>query len=332
MEENLNNNTELSLEEEKPSTFTDLKQYKNEKSYYDFVEEERQVIASSQKHSNKRAGIAMGIIFACCVLCLVFAIVADNNPDTLGWMRYLVWAFVGIGIVILLVFTIINKRIARPDFKHYISASYTAINAYLFKDTEFSEATYDSAEKISLENVYSDGVYKKIESVVSRNVINGKYLGRTFKVAEVGVYKETVKKRQITNFVGKMVFLPNDFHFEGRYLLVKSGMPAVDAPDALDDLVVLYESGDTKLYGPKDAKYKEDLGTKFVALLDKVDVKKHLLGFTAVIWAGKTVCYLSYDDIAITLPFTTKFDNSGVEQFNGDLHTVFAAFKESIKE
>ena len=44
MEENLNKNTELSLEEEKPSTFTDLKQYKNEKSYYDFVEEERQVI------------------------------------------------------------------------------------------------------------------------------------------------------------------------------------------------------------------------------------------------------------------------------------------------
>ncbi len=332
MEENLNNNTELKIEDEKPSTFTDLKTYKNDKNYYDVVETEREGLSACQKRSNKRAGLGMGIISFCCILCLVFAVISDKNKEQFGWMSYLVWVFVGLAIIILIVLSIINKRIARPDFKSYIATSYTAINAYLFKNTEFSVATYDSAEKIDLNEIYADGVYKKIESVVSRNVINGKYLDRTFKVAEVGIYKETVKRSQITNFVGKIIFLPNDFHFEGRYLLVKQGSVATDTPDAIDDLELLYENESTKLYGPKDAKYKEDLGTKFVSLLEKVQVKDHLLAFTVAIWAGKTICYLSYDDIAITLPFASKFDNSGVEQFNGDLHTVFAAFKDSIKE
>ena len=111
---------------------------------------------------------------------------------------------------------------------------------------------------MELADPISDAIYSNISNIASRNVINGKFCGRTFKVADMGLYSGAGKQRA-SAFVGKYMSYPNDLHFEGRYILVFKGQVPTDLPTDIADLVVLHEGDDMLVYGKEGNKYEQDL-------------------------------------------------------------------------
>ena len=73
------------------------------------------------------------------------------------------------------------------------------------------DVTVDPKEKIDLSDVITDAVFKGVNNIASRNVINGKFNDRTFKVGDLGLYSGTGKQR-VSAFVGKYLSFTNLIH------------------------------------------------------------------------------------------------------------------------
>ena len=146
--------------------------------------------------------------------------------------------------------------------KGYIVKASTAINEFTFADNRFTKVTYDPSDKIQLEDVANDGVYTDIKRVASRNVCEGFFNGRSFKVCETAFFKPVQGRKENPAFIGKYLSLTNDLHFEGRIILIKKGENDTDLPDALDDLKQLENDDKFFIYGPDEKAIKE-LDKKF---------------------------------------------------------------------
>lgn len=307
-----------------------LKEYHSEKPYYEIIEEARKEVFENQKRSASRGKISILIISILSIIGMTLAIIKDNHPEH-SWLSILVWVCVGLAVASLLVFSLFNRRIDRPDYKGYVYKSYVSSNAYIFDDPRF-DVTYDNNEKFDLSDISEDGLYSVIRNIHSRNVVEGTFDGHTFKMCECGIYKDNRGRNFVTNFVGKLIKANNDLHFQDRYVVVSNYNSGVDIPDAIGDLVTLYEKGDLRVFGKQGSNYKEDLGTKVIPLIEKLNIENDLLNATFVFWAGKTSVYLSYKDKVIMLPLKDPFVKSGYEQLKKDLAKVFDALLETYKD
>lgn len=290
----------------------ELKPYSNDEQSYDItVEGLRQEIFKQNKKSSRLSLLSMIIVMALCVLGFVFM----ANKDMLLYA----YITLGVAVVTLCVFSFIIKRGIAPDYKTYINKSCTAINRYVFTSSGMSDCTYDGAAKIDFSEICNDGVYSDIKEAVSRNVVNGMYNGRSFRAAELGIYKAVVKRTKPTAFVGKYLTFPNDLHFVDRIVICATGENAVDIPDGVGDLEAVVNEKDFKIFAPAGCKYKDIIPAKFISKIKSIEVKDHLWTLTVSIWAGRTVIYASYDDESVTLPLANKINPSCYSQYKADV-------------
>ena len=106
----------------------------------------------------------------------------------------------------------------------------------------------------------------------------------------------------------------------------------MDLPDAIDDLVILFQEGDVTIYGKEGNKYASDLGKEFIRAIKAIEVKEKLLNLNVVVWGGHSAAYASYDDAIMTLPFEKEFDKTPNEQYRDNLMDIMKAFNLLVKE
>ena len=287
-------------------------------NYADVIEEQRKVLLKAQKAGQMRSNISMVLIVALlvgAVACIQAAPIAS-------------YICLGVAVLVLIVFMILNKRVARPDVKGYIVTASTALNRYIFNSDSFSDVTYDPTDKIELSDVFTDGVYEGIVNLASRNITIGKYNGRGFTCAELALYAGSRNRRQRQDlFVGKYLCMSNSLHFEDRYIINVTGEKEIDLPNGVDDLKTLFKDKHFSIYGKEGSDYLKDLGREFINAIKRIDVKKHLLGLNVVVWAGRTIVYASYDDPTIVLPFYQPIDKDPYESYKKDLMEYFRALE-----
>ena len=294
----------------------------NGKTYGQVVEEERLGILAQSKKSSRLSTISIIVVMGLAIGALILLL---NNIQIVAYI------LMGTALLTLIVFSIVIRRIARPDARGYIFKASTAINEFTFADNRFTNVKYDPTDKIQLEDIANDGVYKDLKRVASRNVCEGLFNGRSFKVCEAAFFKPIQGRKENPAFIGKYLTMTNDLHFEGRIVLIKKGENDTDLPDALDDLKEIDGKDKFFAYGADEKSLKE-IDKKFVQKIRDFDVSKHLMNLTVIIWAGRTIVYASYDDATITLPFYGKYEEDTAIQYRDNLIELIEAGQLLLKE
>lgn len=289
---------------------------KDAPAYDDVIEQARLDFSKVIKKNRIASYIAMAVVLLFAVGAVILIGMAQMALKITGWV------LVGTALVGMLVFYIVTRNIVPHATKEYIAVVNQQMNMRNFMDGQYTEVSTDKNEKMDLADPVSDAIYSNISNIASRNVINGKFNGRTFKVADMGLYSGAGKQRT-SAFVGKYVSYPNDLHFEGRYILVFKGQVPTDLPSDINDLVILHEGDDMLVYGKEGNKYESDLGKEFLKEIKKISIEKHLLNLNVVIWSGHSAAYASYDDKIMTLPYQENYDKEPNEQYANDLLRVF---------
>ena len=295
-----------------------------EEEYDVTIENARLVFEKKYKNGRRNSYIAMAVVLA-----LGIGSVVCIGLNGMVW-KIIGWSLVATAVVGMLVYYIATRNILPNATKAYIAIVNENMNKRNFSDPRYTDVTTDKNEKLELADPISDHIYKDPNNIASRNVINGKFMGRSFKVGDLGLYSGAGKSRR-SLFVGKYVSYQNDLHFENRYILTIKGTSAVDLPDDVDDLKVVFEEGDLKIYGPEGSKPEKDLGKDFIKKIKSISVEKHLLNLNVVVWSGHSSAYGSYDDVIMTLPFEKEFDKEPNEQYANNLLDIMEAFALLIK-
>ncbi len=286
------------------------------KPYYEVVEEGRQNLLKEQKKSSRLSTIS---IIAVLALSITGVFLLQVNA-------IISYVLMGVALVTLITFSIIIRRIARPDIQGYIVKASTAVNEFTFADNRFTNVKYDPTDKLQLEDVSGDGAFTDLVRTASRNICEGFYNGRSFKVCEAAFFKTPQGKKQIPVFIGKYLTATNDLHFEGRIVLVSKGATDTDIPDGLGDLVQVENDGKFFAYAPNESTIKE-LDKKFIKAIKEIEVQGHLMNLTVIIWAGRTIVYASYDDATITLPFYEKYQEDTAVKYRENLVQLLDAIQ-----
>ena len=241
------------------------------------------------------------------------------------------YVLMGVAVAVLIAFSIIIRRFARPNVQGYIVKASMAVNEFTFADNRFTEVKYDPTNKLQLEDISSDGAFSDIVRTASRNVCEGYFNGRSFKVCEAAFFKTPQGKKQMPVFIGKYLSTTNNLHFEGRIILISKGETDADIPDALSDLTQVENDGKYYAFAPNENSYKE-LDKKFIKAIKEIEVKNHLMNLTVILWAGRTIVYASYDDATITLPFYEKYQEDTAVQYRDNLIQILEAIQIINKE
>ena len=293
----------------------------DEDSYDVVVEKERSEIIAQSKRGNLLSTISIVIVLALSVAGVI----------TLTKIPVLAYCLMGAAVLVLITFSIITRRIARPDAKGYIIKASTAINKFTFADNRFSDVYYDPTDKLELGDVSSDGVYQGLVRTASRNVVEGKFEGRSFKVCECALFNPNEGRKQNAAFIGKYLTTTNDLHFEGRIVIISKGEKDADLPNDLDGLQRVVNEEKFFVYAD-DEKVLKELDKNFIKELKNINVTAHLMNLTVCLWAGRSIVYASYDDATITLPFYEKYQADTAVQYRDDLIALLSALSLLRKE
>ena len=298
---------------------------KDQPDYGEAIEAARLDFTKKYRAGRRNSYIAMGVVMTiaiAAVVCITF-----NNMA----LKIVGWSLVGSAVVGMLIFYILTRNSLPKATKDYIQVVNDQMNMRNFSDTRFSEVSTDKNEKIELSDPISDGIYKDLNNIASRNVINGKFDGRTFKVGDMGLYTGQGRARG-SAFVGKYFTFVNDLHFEGRYILVSKGKAPVDLPTDIDDLAVLEDKDSFAIYGKEGNKASSDLTQKFIDKIKGIKVENHLLNLNVVVWGGHTSVFASFDDQIMTLPYEKEYDKEPNEQYAKVLLSIFDALSLLVKK
>lgn len=293
-----------------------LKPTKDTPPYDEAIETARGEFTKKFKKGRISSFIAMGIVLLLAVgsvICIGFR----KLPLTIVG-----WSLVGVAVVGMLVYYFVTRNILPDATKAYIKVVNDNLNMRNFMDNKFTDVTVDPKEKVELADPVSDAIYVALTNIASRNVINGHFSGRTFKVADLGLYSGQGRSRT-SAFVGKYISFVNDLHFEGRYIINVKAETPVDLPSDIEDLVVLNQEDNLTIYGKEGNKVTSDLGKDFLKLIKEIKLDKYLLNFNIVIWSGHTAVYASYSDEIMTLPFEHDFNKEPNENYAEDLIRIF---------
>ena len=308
--------------EEKENTAIAIERPDPEEEPYDvLVEKERNGIIAQSKKGNILSTISIAIVLALSVA----------GVFTLTSIPVLAYCLMGGAILVLIAFSIISRQVARPDVKGYIVKASTAINRFVFADNRFSDVYYDPSDKLELSDVASDGVYQGLVRTASRNVVEGKFEGRSFKVCECALFNPNVGKKQDPAFIGKYLTTTNDLHFEGKIIIISKGEKDADLPNDLEGLQQVVNEEKFFVYATDEKVYK-DLDKKFISEIKKIEITAHLMNLTIALWGGRSIVYASYDDPTITLPFYEKYQADTAVQYRDNLIELLEAAQLLLKE
>ena len=326
-------NEELKPVEEKKKDINDLlpgatpiaKPEKDAPSYDKVIEDARLAF-----HKRFAKGRRMSYIMMAIVMVFAIASVIFITQKAMGF-KIAGWSLIGTAIVGMLVYYILTRNRMPNATKEYIALVSRELNVHNFADQKFTEVTTDKDEKLDLTDPVADSIYKDLNNIASRNVINGKYEGRTFRVADIGLYSGAGRQRKAC-FVGKYISYFNDLHFEDRYIINVKGLVPCDLPEDIADLVVLHENENLVIYGKANRNPFNDLGKEFIERIKKISVEKPLLNLNVVVWGGHSSAYASYDDVIMTLPFDKEFTKDANEKYLSDLLSLLDAMHLLLKK
>lgn len=298
-----------------------IEKYQSERHYSEYIEDKRLEFAGVYGKNRKWSYIMMGIVLAIAVgsvICLT-----QKNPA----LNIVGWVLISTAVIGMLVYYLVTKNKMPYLTKEYIKAVSETLNSYNYTDKDVSEPNCDEKEKVDLADIIVDGVYQDLSNIASRNVVRARYKGKSFMVADMGLYTG-VGKQSKSVFVGKYISMENTLHFKDYFIInIKKKDQAVDLPTKVEGLTLLVNEDEFAIYGPKDEDIKKVAGTKLLPALKKIQLDDVLLNANIVIWAGHTAAYLSYCDEIMTLPFQNVYTGKANDKFKDDLYTALEAFE-----
>ncbi len=297
-----------------------IKPIDDERSYVNIIEDAR--LAFNKRYSKSRtvSYILMAVVL---VIAVGSVILTTRNEMAL---KITGWALIGSAIIGMLVFYVVTRNKLPELTKEYIKLVNETMNGHNFTDAHIKEASTDEKEKIELAECSCDGIYKDLAQIASRNVVRGKYEGKSFVVSDLGLYNNGTGKNRSSAFVGKYISMQNSLHFEGHYIITVKGDNPVDLPTDIEGMDIK-EDGNLIIYGPKDGNMEKALGKKVLPIIKKLTINETLMNVNFVFWAGHSAAYLSYCDEIMTLPFQKPFTGKDNDIYRSDLYTALEALE-----
>ena len=294
------------------------------KPYNIVIEDARKELHKSYSTSRKISNILMFVVVAA-IVGIMFLIISNNQI-----LKIVGYCAAGALVVGMIVYYVINRNKLPNKIKEYVPFVMRTLNEQMFSMPGFEDIKCDPEEKLAMDDLIGDGVYKDATGINSRNVNRGVYNGHHFLYAEAALTRPSSRKQQVPPlFVGRYLSVPNQMKFDGRFIFVfKNPKAPVDLPNNIDDLVALEDKDDFTVYGLENANYHDVIDNKIISQLKKLKVEGHLLNVNVVFWAGHTAAYLSYDDPILTVPFEKEFDKDAFEQTFEDFKICINAITE----
>lgn len=294
------------------------------KPYNIVIEDARKELHKSYTTSRRISNILMFVVLAA-IVGIMFLIISNNQV-----LKIVGYCLAGALVVGMVVYYIINRKKLPNKIKDYVPFVMKTLNQQMFSRQGFNELKNDPEEKLAMDDLIGDAVYKDATGINSRNIIRGVYKGHHFLYAEAALTRPSSRKQQVPPlFVGRYISVPNQMKFDGRFIFTfKNPKSPVDLPNNIDDLVVLEDKEELTVYGLEGSNYHDIIDNKILSQLKKLQIEGHLLNVNAVFWGGHTAVYLSYDDPILTVPFEKEFDKAAFEQTIVDLDICLDAITE----
>jgi len=293
----------------------------DDKPYFEVIEDKRKAFFHSYV-VNRRIGNILMFVTVAVAVGVMLMVTADQVP----YLPIIGWIIAGVALLGMVVYFFINKKKQPEKGQNYISSVVKIMNDKAFEDKDFSDLVFDEKQKLELQDLVGDGVYKDASQIRSRNVVRGIYNGHHFLYGEAALMRQQVNRKQQTPplFVGKYISMPNDLDFNGRFIVVnKNPKEPLDVPNDIEDLEVLEEKESFVIYGPKDSSIHKYVRKEILTMLENIAIDAHLLNVNVVFWKGHSAAYLSYDDASMSVPFDKPFDKNTFEQSVRDVMVCF---------
>lgn len=294
------------------------------KPYNEVIEEARKDLYKAYSRSRKISNILMIVVVAA-IAGIMFLIISNNQI-----LKIVGYCLAGALVIGMIVYYVLNRKKLPNKIKEYVPFVMKTINDQMFSSPDFKELKNDPEEKLAMDDLIGDAVYKDATGINSRNIVRGTYKGHHFLYAEAALTRPSSRKQQVPPlFVGRYLSVPNQMKFDGRYIFtLKNPKSPVDLPNNIEDLALLEDKEDFSVYGPQDANYHDVIDNKVLSQLKKLQVQGHLLNVNIVFWGGHTAIYLSYDDPILSVPFDKEFDKAAFEQTFDDFKICINAITE----
>lgn len=294
------------------------------KPYNIVIEDARKELHKSYTTSRRISNILMFVVLAA-IVGIMFLIISNNQV-----LKIVGYCLAGALVVGMVVYYVINRKKLPNKIRDYVPFVMRILNDQIFSRQGFSEIKNDPEEKLAMDDLIGDAVFKDATGINSRNIVRGVYKGHHFLYAEAALTRPSSRKQQVPPlFVGRYVSVPNQMKFDGRFIFAfKNSKSPVDLPNNIDDLVVLEDKDELTVYGLEGANYHDIIDNKILSQLKKLKVEGHLLNVNVVFWGGHTAVYLSYDDPILSVPFEKEFDKAAFEQTINDLDICLDAITE----
>lgn len=294
------------------------------KPYNVVIEDARKELHKAYTVSRRVSNILMFVVVA--AICGIMFLIISNNQV----LKIVGYALAGALVVGMVVYYVINRKRLPNKIKEYVPFVMDTLNEQIFPKDRFEDIKNDPEEKLAMDDLIGDGVYKDATGINSRNINRGVYQGHHFLYAEAALTRPSSRKQQVPPlFVGRYLSVPNQMKFDGRFIFnFKNPKSPVDLPNNIEDLVLLEDKDDFAVYGLEGANYHDIIDNKIISQLKKLEVQGHLLNVNVVFWGGHTAVYLSYDDPILSVPFDKEFDKAAFEQTLVDFNICINAITE----
>lgn len=305
-----NVSTEVKIEEPKTVSelIIDITSFNEGEDVNTLVEAQRSIFASENKASQKRSTISISVIMVLSVVAMIFLY---TNYEVVSYIC------MGLAVVVLVVFALLNKRIKALDPKLYIREITTALDRDVFgSNKDFKEVKYYAERKLNLENSNAEVAYANLNSCGSRNYVEALYKDKKINAIECVLFSGQGKARR-EHFVGRRVEMENSISKDSFVLLSKTD-PVNDELTAISTYKEKELAKNYILYSPKGADEKV-LPKAFLDAIKTIKIENHLLNLAVIIVPGKTVAFMSYDDASFELPLNKPFKQEYLDQYKKDL-------------
>ena len=294
------------------------------KPYNEVIEDARKDLYKAYNTSRKVSNILMVVVVAA-IVGIMFLIISNNQI-----LKIVGYCSAGALVVGMIVYYLVNRKKLPTKIKEYVPFVMKTINDQMFSGPDYKDLKNNPEEKLAMDDLIGDGVYKDATGINSRNVIRGSYKGHHFLYAEAALTRPSSRKQQVPPlFVGRYLSVPNQMKFDSRYIFTfKNPKSPVDLPNNVEDLALLEDKEDFSVYGPQDANYRDVIDNRIISQLRRLNVEGHLLNVNVVFWGGHNAVYISYDDPILSVPFDKEFDKSAYEQTFEDFKICIDAVTE----
>ena len=183
------------------------------KPYNIVIEDARKELHKSYTTSRRISNILMFVVLAA-IVGIMFLIISNNQV-----LKIVGYCLAGALVVGMVVYYIINRKKLPNKIKDYVPFVMKTLNQQMFSRQGFSELKNDPEEKLAMDDLIGDAVYKDATGINSRNIIRGVYKGHHFLYAEAALTRPSSRKQQVPPlFVGRYISVPNQMKFDGRFI------------------------------------------------------------------------------------------------------------------